>query len=352
MGRASIKLYGLSALEYWYSKRLSSICPEQTLYQTLRQRLVTPRDCSRITMSDGAAPSDGQIEQLLAGPLRNLTTPLHIMVPSLEKRRNSQLKVCHVWSGALPRSSFVKIGKDLYASSPAFCFLQLASRLPLLDLIQLGNEFCGAYMPYEFDDSGIVRCPPLTDKASIGNLLNRLPDRRGIKAAMRALKYIVDNSASPKETGLEMLLCLPPSLGGYGIPVPEMNSCVDMAHAVQFPWDSDLCLGDLTWPEKRLVVDYNGEESHKGIERKERDDLRRNRLLSAGFKVIDAFKQHLSDPTWTDVLVGQVMRGLGRHVDRRQRTDRWACRSAALRKLVSSHNQLACQRILDSRRAE
>mgnify|MGYP007055184147 FL=1 len=39
----------------------------------------------------------------------------------------------------------------------------------------------------------------------------------GRKKAARALQYVMGDSASPRETALAMLLCLPYRLGGYGI---------------------------------------------------------------------------------------------------------------------------------------
>ena len=344
MGQTSVKLCGPSAFHYWHLQRMASICPEQPLFRVLEEQLVAPRDCAHLNMLQGDAPTDRQIGSLLAGPLRNLKPPVHVLVPHRDGRRPSRLKTCHVWEGPLPRGALVKVNDDLYVSSPAFCFLQLAPSLSLIDLVQLGDEMCGTYVPYEYGEEGIERCPPLTARSALASFVERAPGRRGVKKALRAVAHVVHGSASPQETALEMILCLPLLLGGNAIPVPAMNRCIDMAHAVQRPWDGDLCMGDLTWADQRLVVEYNGKMSHKG--RRERDDLRRNRLASMGYTVIDVYERHLVDPVETEMLVGQVVRRLGRKIDRRGRTEAWARRSAALRRLVAPGTALACQRVL------
>ena len=311
----SVKLCGVSAFEFWHRERLNSASPRLSLYRALQRQLFDPDECVRMNELKGEAPTAAQIGQLLAGPLRHLTPPLHILVPDRGKRRPSLACTCHVCSGPLPRGALVKVDDDIYVSSPAFCFLQLARSLSVIGLVQLADELCGAYLPHEFSETGIVRCPPLTTPASMRAVIERASARYGSQKALRALRYAVYGSASPMETALEMVLCLPTMLGGNGVPAPEMNRCVDMEHAVQHPEDGDLCIGDLVWADRRLDVEYNGDEVHGDIEKRKRDDLRRNRLGSIGFKVIDAFDAHIKNPVSTDVLARQIMRHLGKQID-------------------------------------
>ncbi len=84
-------------------------------------------------------------------------------------------------------------------------------------------ELCGTY--------GIptVALVPTTASSALSP---RLPSARFIEAAgdmpgtvkaRKALRFIASGSASPMETCMVMLLCLPLRLGGYNLPKPQMN---------------------------------------------------------------------------------------------------------------------------------
>lgn len=342
---ASIKICSMSALQYWLEVRRRNACLERPLCELLEDPLVTHGTCTRVNALAPAVPTDSEVERLLAGPLRGLDAPLHVLVPSQGLRRSSRLRISHVWRGPLPRGAFVKAADGVHVSSPAFCFLQIAGALPLPELIQLGDELCGAYTPSELSVAGLDPCPPLTDVETIAQFLAGAQGARGTRNAQRALGYLVGRSASPMETALEMLLCLPVHLGGQGVPKPEMNRCIDMTRAAQSRWDGDLCMGDLVWPDKRLVVDYNGQEAHCSFEQRRRDDLRRNRLNSLGYTVIDAYRKHLTDPEQTEMLVRQVMRKLGRRIDQRGRTPDWRRCAYLLRRQLTTPAPLALERV-------
>ena len=348
---SSIKLCGVSAFEFWHRERMGSTCPALPLHLVLEQQLFDHRQCARINTLQGDDPAASQIGELLAGPLRYLTPPLHVLVSSREKRRPSHACVCHVCSTPLPRGSLVKVDNGIYVSSPAFCFLQLAKYLSIVELIQLGDELCGAYLPSEFSETGTIRCPPLTTPLSIRAFVERATGWSGSQKALRALNHVVYGSASPMETALEMVLCLPVMLGGNGIPAPNMNHCIDMAHAVQHPEDGDLCMGDLVWPSARLDVEYNSDVVHRSNEARKRDSLRRNRLVSAGYEVIDAFDTYIKTPGGTDVLVGQILKHLGRQANRRRHTGDWETRASELRRLVYPPTPIACLRVLETANA-
>ncbi len=54
-------------------------------------------------------------------------------------------------------------------------------------------------------------------------LRRRNPSLRGAAKAAKALRYVADNSASPRETKKAILLGLPMMYGGYGLGIPRMN---------------------------------------------------------------------------------------------------------------------------------
>ena len=58
-----------------------------------------------------------------------------------------------------------------------------------------------------------------------------------------------------------MLLCLPYSLGGYGLPHPTMNAEMPLPKNVAATGRSSLRC-DLYWPAVRLDVEYDSAEFH------------------------------------------------------------------------------------------
>ena len=81
------------------------------------------------------------IRELAGMPeLEGIALPLHVIVPSQAARSRCDKAVCHVSSAMFPRGSFVRIARNVLASSPELCFVQMASELSLPALIRLGFE--------------------------------------------------------------------------------------------------------------------------------------------------------------------------------------------------------------------
>ena len=93
-------------------------------------------------------------------------------------------------------------------SAPEFCFLQMAGCLSLVQLIQLGFELCGTYALVG-ERPGGSPCRPVDDEGQASCFCRAVIRARGCKKAARAVRYVQDGAASPMETMLAMMLCLP-----------------------------------------------------------------------------------------------------------------------------------------------
>lgn len=149
--------------------------------------------------------------------------PVSILLSCKANMRESQNLSPRIWSGKHPSRSFYKITQDLYISTPEATFLQLGKELSLIQLITVGYELCGSYGLSVQSSSGFLRREPRSNPQLIERYLEKCEGIHGVKAAKRASSYLVKGSASPMESLLSMLLCLPPSLGGFGLPRPELN---------------------------------------------------------------------------------------------------------------------------------
>ncbi len=158
--------------------------------------------------------------------------------------------------------------------------------------------------------------PPLV---SIGRLRRYAELARGFYGrdrALRALKYVVPGSASPMETALVMLLCLPCSLGGYGLPLPVMNYHVGQ----NMPRDSiagkEYYVCDLYWPDVGLDVEYDSDLCHTGPDRIADDSARRGALKELGIDVITVTWQQIRSLRSMDALARLIARLLGKRLRR------------------------------------
>jgi len=238
--------------------------------------------------------------------IQALSLPIDIIVGSPNARRPLPEVRFNVCSSPLPDGSLIGVGDGLIVSSPEFCFFQMASRLSLIKLVELGFELCGSYLlPSRnpliaegeindvSDDKGIYNCKPLTNTKKLSTFVARMAGTHGYKRASRALRFIADNSASPMETILVMLLSLPYKLGGYGLPTPQLNSHIIPGKTIKRNASKTFYSCDLFWPDLNLAVEYDSDQFHTGADRIASDSKRRNALISAGIVVITVTRQQI-----------------------------------------------------------
>ncbi len=178
---------------------------------------------SQAAPRESNAPFYSQIDTGALWKLGIDEKPISLLVSKEANRRRSQNLSPHIWSEKHPSRSFYKVEEGLYMSTPEATFFQLGNSLSLVQLITIGYELCGSYGLNDQADKGFVRKDPRSNPRFIKRYLDKCSRLHGIKTAKRASNYVVEGSASPMESLLSMLLCLPPLLGGFGLPRPELN---------------------------------------------------------------------------------------------------------------------------------
>jgi len=222
---------------------------------------------------------------------------------------------CHISSGRLPYGSFIQVEPGLSVSSPELCFVQMASELPLVELMMLGYEFCGNYRldKVSSPEEGFRKDRPLTSAATLDAFVAKATGLKGCKNARKALRFITDASASPMETALTLLLCLPYRLGGYGFPMPRLNWRIEVNIPTRnIPGTSGRTkfYGDLYWPAEQVDVEYDSDAHHSKSEQTEYDTRRRNALQSAGVVVFSVTRKQIMDTRKTRELAEELSRSL------------------------------------------
>jgi len=245
-----------------------------------------------------------------------LAMPLHILVGSANARKAARGLRCHISSGVFPGGSFIQGDSGLAISSPELCFVQMATELSLIELIELGFEFCGSYRlsDQKDPDKGFSTDLPLTSTVQLDSFLSKTQGLKGHKQALRALRFIANGSASPMETILTMLLTLPYRLGGYAFPMPQLNYPVGVsAHSSKASGRQKYCC-DLYWPDKRIDVEYDSDAFHTKSEQIAHDAIRRNDLLSMGISVVTVSRKQLFSTTGMHAVTEVLRKSLSRRV--------------------------------------
>ncbi|MEG2369382.1 MAG: hypothetical protein RSB16_06130 [Raoultibacter sp.] len=296
----SIFISHASALEFWRVHSLEDVRTSRAMPQA------------------GDVPEKSVLADFDLAEQGIVSQPLHLMVPDAASRGQSKQVICHTWNKARVAGSFVCVSDGLYVSSPEACFLQVARQLSIVDLVAVGLELCGAYALCESEVRGFRERSPLTTVGSLRKYLSKVAGGYGVVNAEKALKYIADASASPMETMLVMLLCLPCALGGYGLELPVLNHRIKVSASGMGRRRSYCC--DLFWPRAKLAVEYDSDMFHTDSRRIANDSHRRVELLRLGISVVSITRRQVFDARAFDDAAHAVAKNLGKRL-RSIRTD-------------------------------
>ncbi len=229
-------------------------------------------------------------------------------------RRQSKTHVAHPWAGFVPRSSFNRAG-DVLICAPEFCYLQAAYGLSVIELIAFGCELCGVYSFDKHSERGMrQREVPLTTRDKLAAYLERAKGCRGRKKACKALRFVVDGSASPMETYDVMCLCLPYRYGGYGLVYPEVNGEIELDDRAARIAGEDRVRGDLLWRDAHFDLEHQGAYDHSDTERYYRDRARKNGLREMGIEVYELTARQVDDLRSFELVALRIAGLLGKRI--------------------------------------
>lgn len=301
---------------------LSHTTALELIRETRRNCLARPK-VQRVAFQPDLPRGMREWDDLISSPaLAETTLPLHVTIRHEGKRSRTSRVVYHPLRREPPERGFLKAARGIYFSNPEYCFLQMADMLPLAKLIELGFELCGTYVrderPGGVTSYGVA---PITSPLRLSNFLKANAGRSQVRIARRALHNVQGGSNSPMETILAMLLCLPRSMGGYGLPSPRLNEKV----LVKLPngrTAERYC--DLYWRKLRLAFEYDSDEYHQAGEKWQRDSNRRAELGAEDVEVVSVARSQVEDARELEKLAVVVRRRAGL----RSSQERAGCRNA------------------------
>ena len=291
------------------------VCAESALQHYRSALSPAPESASaRITSLGDASSLRKDVDLLnltglgLSSP--SVEEPLWVLVPPEAIRGRSKSVRAIVWGGVLPERAFRKVQDDAYVSSPEFLFLQMATKLDLIALIELGMELCGTYRRASLGDETQYDCPSLTTPRKIRGFLDRAGSAHGAKKARQAAKYLLPNSASPLETIVYLLLCLPRRLGGYALPRPKLNVDIRLGKRGQQHTLRKTSIPDLFWRDANLDLECHG-KVHELAERRYEDSMRRKALERMKVEVVELTYEEIKDSELFRATVQRLAKSLG-----------------------------------------
>ena len=149
----------------------------------------------------------------------------------------------------------------LRVSSPLMTWLDLGAFLPLDDLIVMGDGLLSRLAP---------RCTP----SQVESALRDHARRRGHARLTEAWASIRPRTDSARESMLRLLVVR------AGFPEPEVNP------EIRNQFDAVIAHGDLTYPEYKVILEYDG-GGHRTDERQFHIDIDRlDALMEEGWRVI------------------------------------------------------------------
>lgn len=314
MSSANIYLSHNSALHFWRTN------PPQYVLEGADRNIRALKDCP---------VSAEQIHGFRLSEAEFGPKPYDAMVPADGPRPRAELNY-HVQKARIPAHSLYPVRDGVHVASPTLCFVQLCKSKPFIEALELGMEFCGTYAlrPDALEDKS-SRSYRLMNTASLRRRLKSWKDIHGLRQARRIAPHLANGSASPMETKVFLLLCLPQKFGGYNIEKPELNVDIELPVEHKLILKQDKVRPDMLWRSRKLILEYDG-EYHDNPTQARRDEKRRAVLEMLGFTVIELKRQQVYDPVSFDAFATMIAKKCGKRI--RPLTDKQAFAREQLRK--------------------
>ena len=294
----------MSALRYW--RQLEGL---------------STTDSTRVRSLSGAMGSVKEARKLdpkAHGFIMSEHSPLDVLVSDAQHRRYAKELKPHLWSSEVPDRAFRQVAEGLFVSTPEFLFVQLAEHLSLVELAQLGNELCGGY--FLLAASGFCDRPnnePVTSRRKLLMFVKRASHSRGAQKALRALTWVTDHCNSPMETNTLLVLCLPTRMGGWSLPMPKVNSPIDINERMERYVGGKKYIPDFSWKRKvngrwiHVTGEYDSHENHDASADAEYTRIRRNDMKAMGLWVTSINRSQMASAEKFQYPARQIARDLG-----------------------------------------
>lgn len=186
---------------------------------------------------------------------------VHVSVFAAADRRGRPGLTCHV----APPETPVEARRGLRVSAPQRMFVELAGVLDLVELVVVGDALVRL---------GLATAADLVEAAA------------GCPAATRAARLVRAEVDSPMESRLRMLIVL------AGLPEPTVN------HKVYDASGRLLYRFDLSYPELKLIIEYDGRQHREDLDQWDHDIERREWFDHNGWMIVLVVARGIFQRPW------------------------------------------------------
>ena len=282
--------------------------------------------------------------------------PVDLLVSSNSSCSRGPSARFHIWSRNIPTHALYRLSENVLLSGPEMIIMQLCGvqarlepylddnvaayrsekevmadlgiegdpaiddplrweqRLRIVRAAVLACEFAGTYrLPPQASSVATYRLKPLMSCASLWEVAQGLRSTVMESRTLRVADIAFDNSGSPMETALALMLTLPVDWGGFGLPRPQLNAEVDVSEYRGIIADRDVVSPDLLWNDQRIALEYDSAEKHgrAGAMQLAEDALRSNILVMLGYRVLRVTPGVIATLPKVEMLARQIAALLG-----------------------------------------
>lgn len=223
---------------------------------------------------------------------------LHILIFSQKNIRHIKDVDVHCCNNRISVKSFVELNNDILIPKPELLFCQMSRLLSFEQLCLLGMEMCGTYT---FDNNRHEQIRhdvrPLSNSRNILNYAKHLQKNynnfQGIRKALQAAQIVADNSASPQESKLFIMLCSSHKYGGYSISNMILNHEIILSKKAQQIAGQNCIKPDICNLKNKVSIEYDSNQYHDNMKQNEKDKRRYDAMYHDGWKVFNIVPSQL-----------------------------------------------------------
>ena len=135
------------------------------------------------SLKDAQLASDRVLEQC---PALSLSRPLHVTSASTSHNHRTDVVEFHRSGKPFGGTGLLSLGEGTRVTSVPFTFVQMATSLSLIELLELGYELCGTYRRGRAGEPTRYHADPLMTTRQLAQFLRMNPGMHGAKPAQRA----------------------------------------------------------------------------------------------------------------------------------------------------------------------
>jgi hypothetical protein len=278
---------GESAVELWRTWRLFGVAG--LLEMGVRPSEQFTQSWQSCTLAGSTPffqpPSSRWVERFLQPEGIHLSGPVDFISTDGQHRVFSQVIMSHVAHPNLLAQDFVAINEHVCILTPEASLMMATRDFGRVETLRLVNEFCGTYVADPGCPKGFHDAAQLTSRQSLLRFCDQHPTWKRARDFQRDVGHAVDGCASPAESTMALLLCLPAKFGGFGLPRPTMNAPICLDSRTNRLADRTHYVGDAVWPDAKVIVEYDSKAEHTDQASVTHDHIRKMALEANGYHV-------------------------------------------------------------------